>query len=298
MPEKTAAPNKAKQDLDTATHNPLDSPLQTIVHELIKTEKYILTEKVTLQQELNPMYVPYVDASTRSNQDEQMVLNERLRSLLIRLDETESDIQEANENLESIRDTFSHTHDNLRDARKVLKEYQQLIKQVNHSIEPATTAATTTVPAADVEQELARTKEELRKVQALNKELEATNEDLRKAAKTLLPRSDKLREVFRIYKLAYPQVVMFKRREYYILSRMKNSMRPAESRFLTKFRQDDQPSILCEFTNVPNGTYLSHNLREKLKGKILFDNNYFALEGEYTESQMLEDVEAIYNNEL
>ncbi|KAF9335776.1 hypothetical protein BG006_010666 [Podila minutissima] len=242
----------------------------------------------------------HINASTGSNQDEQRLLNESLRSLLIRLDETESDIQEANENLESIRDTFKHTHDNLRDARKVLKEYQQLIKQGDHPTETATTAATTTttVPAADVEQELARTKEELIKAQALNKDLEAANENLRKAAKTLLPRSDKLREVFRIYKLAYPQVVMFKRREYYILSRMKNSMRSAESRFLTKFRQDDQPSILHEFTNVPNGTYLSHNLREKLKGKILFDNNYFALEGGYTESQMLEDIEAIYNNEL
>ncbi|KAG0340322.1 hypothetical protein BG000_000179 [Podila horticola] len=241
-------------------------------------------------------------ASTGSSQDEQRVLNERLRSLLIRLDETESDIQEANESLESVQDTLKHTHDNLRDARKVLKEYQQIIKYVDHPTEIVATAAITTTTATvtltDVEQELARTKEELRKAQALNKELEATNEDLRKAAKTLLPRSDKLREVFRIYKLAYPQVVMFKRREYYILSRMKNSMRPAESRFLTKFRQDDQPSILREFTNVPNGTYLSHNLREKLKGKILFDNHYFALVGEYTESQMLEDVEAIYNNEL
>ncbi|KAG0027351.1 hypothetical protein BGZ81_005687 [Podila clonocystis] len=241
----------------------------------------------------------HIDSSTGSSEEEQRVLNERLRSLLIRLDGTESDIQEANESLESIQDTLKHTHDNLRDARKVLREYQQLIKQVDHPTDTTPAATTTTTGlTVDVEQKLARTKEELRKVQALNKELEATNEDLRKAAKTLLPRSDKHREVFRIYKLAYPQVVMFKRREYYILSRMKNSMRPAERRFLTKFRQDDQPSILREFTNVPNGTYLSHNLREKLKGKIMFDNHYFALEGEYTESQMLEDVEAIYNNEL
>ncbi|KAF9392033.1 hypothetical protein CPC16_003677 [Podila verticillata] len=220
-----------------------------------------------------------------------------LKSLLIRLDETESDIQEANENLESIQDTLKHTHDNLRDARKVLKEYQRIIKHIERPTETSTEIATTTA-ADDIEQELARTKEELRKAQALNKELEETNEDLRKAAKTLLPRSDKLREVFRIYKLAYPQVVMFKRREYYILSRMKNSLRSAENRFLTKYRQDEQPSILCEFINVPNGTYLSHNLHEKLKGKILFDDHYFALVGEYTESEMLEDVEAIHNNEL
>ncbi|KAF9388572.1 hypothetical protein CPB97_000790 [Podila verticillata] len=226
-------------------------------------------------------------ASTGSSQDGQRVLIENLKSLLIRLDETESDIQEANENLESIQDTLKHTHDNLRDARKVLKEYQRLIKHIERPTETATETVTITT-ATDVEQELARTKEELRKAQALNKELEETNENLRKAAKTLLPRSDKLREVFRIYKLAYPQVVMFKRRD----------LRSAENRFLTKYRQDDQPSILCEFTNVPNGTYLSHNLHEKLKGKILFDNHYFALVGEYTESQMLEDVKAIYNNEL
>lgn len=179
----------------------------------------------------------------------------------------------------------------------MLKEYQKLIKYIERPTETARETVTTTT-ATDVEQELVRTKEELRKAQALNQELEETNEVLRKAAKTLLPRSDKLREVFRIYKLAYPQVVMFKRREYYILSRMKNSLRSAENRFLTRYRQDDQPSILCEFTNVPNGTYLIHNMREKLKGKILFDNHYFALVGEYTESQMLEDVGAIYNNEL
>ncbi|KAG0345496.1 hypothetical protein BG004_003660 [Podila humilis] len=167
--------------------------------------------------------------------------------------------------------------------------------------EPTSTAGTEgleEVSVAVAVTELERLKQELQETKQQNKALELANDELRRAAKTLLPRSDKMREEFRIYKLKYPQVVMFKRREYFILSHIKSSMRPAEKRFLTKFRQEDQPTVLCEFNNVPNGMYLFTNLREKLKGKIMFDNKYFALLGDYTETQMLDDVEAIYNNEL
>ncbi|KAF9426778.1 hypothetical protein BGZ94_006028 [Podila epigama] len=153
-----------------------------------------------------------------------------------------------------------------------------------------------------LEQELTRVKEELRitqkelhRLQVENLQLKSENETFRRqrANIVVLPQSDKLRDVFRIYKLVYPQMVMFKRREYYILSRMKNSVRPAEVRFLTKFRQDDQPKLLYEITDVPNGTYLCHNLRENLKGKIMLDNHYFALLDDYTEEQLLADVAAI-----
>ncbi|KAG0358584.1 hypothetical protein BG005_002140 [Podila minutissima] len=48
-PEKTAAPNKVKQDLNATAQTPLDSPLQKIVHELVKIEKDILAEKDNLQ---------------------------------------------------------------------------------------------------------------------------------------------------------------------------------------------------------------------------------------------------------